>query len=299
RPHQAGPFVIPFAQERSYPAIRSIFQFVTSGRLDHEVVIKGPSAPAGGPYPGIGTADSADGRLITLIAQARIRRRVPEGGPLQHHCPAFARCCPKIPSFRRAVDTGRGLFSWLGGGQWGDSIMTIKASARSALILAAGLLVSFAAPPPAMAAGTDADSAAVSKPESATSGKSVRQGSRYLKKRYAQRKHPRAASKSAESKKADEKRVADASGATPPAMPEWLANANAQMTAADAAPDGAKDTAKAMSAAMSEKANTVLQAAADKPADGEAPPDTAAAAPDQLNEADRALHNDVDKALQE
>jgi hypothetical protein len=167
--------------------------------------------------------------------------------------------------------------------------MTIKASARSALILAAGLLLSFAGPPPAIAAGTDADSAAVSKPESATSGKSVRQGSRYLKKRYAHRKYTRAASKSEESKKADEKRVADASGATPPAMPDWLANANAQMTAADAAPDGAKDTAKAMSSAMSEKANTVLQAAADKPADAEAPADTAAAAPDQLNETDRAL----------
>jgi hypothetical protein len=166
--------------------------------------------------------------------------------------------------------------------------MTIKASARSALILAAGLLVSFAGPPPAMAAGTDADSAAVSKPESATSGKSARQGS-HLKKRYAHRKYTRAASKSEESKKADEKRVADASGATPPAMPDWLANANAQMTAADAAPDGAKDTAKAMSSAMSEKANTVLQAAADKPADAEAPADTAAAAPDQLNETDRAL----------
>ncbi len=44
-------------------------------------------------------------------------------------------------------------------------------------------------------------------------------------------------------------------------------NANAQMTAADAPPD----SAKGMSAAMSEKANTVLQAAADKPADAEAP----------------------------
>jgi hypothetical protein len=164
--------------------------------------------------------------------------------------------------------------------------MTIKASARSALILAAGLLVSFAGPPPAMAAGTDADSAAVSKSESATSGKSARQGSRYLKKRYAHRKYTRAASKSDESKKADEKRVADASGATAPAMPEWLANANAQMTAADAPPD----SAKGMSAAMSEKASTVLQAAADKPADAEASADTAVAAPDQLNEADRALH---------
>jgi hypothetical protein len=163
--------------------------------------------------------------------------------------------------------------------------MTIKASARSALILAAGLLVSFAGPPPAMAAGTDADSAAVSKPESATSGKSARQDSRYLKKRYTHRKDTRAASKSDESKKADEKQVADASGGTPAAMPEWLANANAQMTAADAAPD----SAKGMSAAMSEKANTVLQAAADKPADAEAPADTAAAAPDQLNETDRAL----------
>ena len=69
-------------------------------------------------------------------------------------------------------------------------------------------------------------------------------------------------------------------------MPEWLANANAQMTAADAAPD----SAKGMSAAMSEKANTVLQAAADKPADAEAPADTAVVAPDQLNEVDRALH---------
>ena len=140
-----------------------------------------------------------------------------------------------------------------------------------------------------MAAGTDADSAAVSKPENATSGKSAGQGSRSLKKRYAHRKTTHAASKSDESRKPDEKRVADASG-TPPAMPEWLANANAQMTAADTVPDGAKDTAKGMSAAMSEKANTVLQAAADKPADAEAPADAAAATPDQLNDTDRALH---------
>ena len=136
-----------------------------------------------------------------------------------------------------------------------------------------------------MAAGTDADSAAVSKSESATSGKSVRQGSRSLKKRYTHRKYTRAASKSTESKKTEEKQVADASGATP-AMPEWLANANAQMTAADAVPD----SAKGMSAAMSEKASTVLQAAADKPADAEAPADTAVVPPDQLNDVDRALH---------
>src|SRR5439155_25944547 len=122
----------------------------------------------------------------------------------------------------------------------------------------------------------------VSKPESATS---VKSGSRYQKKHYAHRKDTPTASKSAESKKADEKQVADASGGTPPAIPQWLANANAQMTAADAPPD----SAKGISAAMSEKANTVLQSAADKPADAEAPADTSAAAPDQLNEADRSL----------
>jgi hypothetical protein len=138
-----------------------------------------------------------------------------------------------------------------------------------------------------MAAGADTDSAAVSKPESAESGRSARQGSRYLKKHYAHRKYTRTASKSAESKKVDEKQVADASGGTPPALPAWVANANAQMTAADAPPD----SAKGMSAAMSEKASTVLQAAADKPADAaEAPADTAVVAPDQPNEGDRALH---------
>jgi hypothetical protein len=164
--------------------------------------------------------------------------------------------------------------------------MTIKASARSAMIFAAGLLVSFAGPPPAIAAGAVTDSAAVSKSESAVSGKSARQGSRYLKKRYAHRKSDRAASKSAESKKAGENQVADAGGGIPSAIPDWLASANAQMTAADAAPD----SARGMSAAMSEKANTVLQAAVDKPADAETPADTAVVAPDQLSETDRALH---------
>jgi hypothetical protein len=164
--------------------------------------------------------------------------------------------------------------------------MTIKASAGSALILAAGLLVGFAGPLPAIAAGADADSATVSNPDSATSGKSAKHSSRYLKKRSAHRKDTPAASKSAESKKPDDKQVADAGSSAPPAIPEWLANANAQMAAADAAPD----SAKGMSAAMSEKANTVLQAAVDQPADAEAPADTAAAGPDQLNETDRALH---------
>ena len=167
--------------------------------------------------------------------------------------------------------------------------MTIKASARSAMLFAAGILVSLAGPAPAVAAGTD--SATVSKSEGATSDKSVRQGSRYLKKRYAHHKPARAAEKSDENRKVEEKQVADASGrSTPPAMPDWLSNANAQMTATDAASDGAKDSAKAMSAAMSEKANTVLQTAADQQADAQAPAEAGAAASDQLNDLDRALH---------
>jgi hypothetical protein len=158
-------------------------------------------------------------------------------------------------------------------------MMTIKASA--ALIIAAGFLVGFAVPLPAMAAG--ADDAAVSKSENATSGKSA---TRSLKKRYTHRKPTPAPAKSEESKKPEEKQVADASGGTPPGIPAWLANANAQMTSADAPPD----TAKGMSAAMSEKANTVLQAAAEKPAEPEAATaDAAVVASDQLNDVDRAL----------
>ena len=167
--------------------------------------------------------------------------------------------------------------------------MTVKASAAGALMLAAGLFVSIAGPSPATAAGSE--SAAASKSESATSGKSAKSSSRYLKKkRYAYRKFTRTASKSAETGKAAEKDVADASAGVRPAMTESIANANAQMNSADAAQDSTGDNAKAMSQAMSAKANTILLAAADNQADGQAPAEGAAVtAPDQLNDLDRAL----------
>jgi hypothetical protein len=163
--------------------------------------------------------------------------------------------------------------------------MTIKASAGSVLILAAGLWASLAGPLPAIAAGADADNAAASKSESTVSDKPASQGSRSLNKHYAHRKSTPTASKSTESKKADEKQVADASGITAPALPDRVANANAQMAAADTPPD----SAKGMSAAMSEKANTVLQSAADKPADADAPAEPGAVASDQNNTIDRSL----------
>ena len=158
--------------------------------------------------------------------------------------------------------------------------MTIKAGA--ALIFAAGLLMGFAGPLPAAAA--DGDNTVAAKSESATSGNAVRHSSRDLKKRDAHRKSTSAA-KSDESKNVGEKQIADASGSTSAALPSWVANANAQMTAADAPPD----SARGMSAAMSEKANTVLQAASDKPAEAEAPAEPGAVAADQPNNFDRSL----------
>ncbi len=154
--------------------------------------------------------------------------------------------------------------------------MTIKASRHSALILAAGFLVCFSRALPATAAGDD--SATASKSESATSGKSVRHVTRHWK-RYVHRKTTRVASKSSESGKAAE-RVADASN-SPPEIPAFVANANAQMPSADALADRAS--------AMTAKANTMLLASADKSTDPQAAADAPVIASDQLNDVDRAL----------
>ena len=155
--------------------------------------------------------------------------------------------------------------------------MMVKASGRSALILATGLFVCFAGPSSVAAASSDS-AAATSKSESATPGKSARQSVRHWK-RYA-RKSGKVASKSADSKKSAEKDVADASGNNTPTIPATVANANAQLTSTDA-------TASAMTA----KANTMLLAAADRPApaDAQGVPDTAVGSSDQLNDVDRAL----------
>jgi hypothetical protein len=159
--------------------------------------------------------------------------------------------------------------------------MTIKASA--ALMFAAGLLMGIVGSLPAAAA--DGDDAVAAKSESATSGAAVRQGSSHLKKPDAHRKPTRAAAKSDDGRTADEKQVADASQSTPAALPPRVANAHAQMTAADAPPGTAKD----MPAATSEKANTVPQAATDKPAEAETPTEPGAVAADQPNTFDRSL----------
>jgi len=166
--------------------------------------------------------------------------------------------------------------------------MTIKASGRSALIVAAGLVACFAGPLPAGAASSD--SAAASKSDSAGSARSIRHGARHWK-RYAHRKNSRTAAKATDSAKtsnktsdkASEKDVADAADGNAATIPASVANANAQMTSTSALADSVS--------AMTDKANSVLLASADKPADAQAPTDAAVVASDQLN--------DVDKALQE
>ena len=153
--------------------------------------------------------------------------------------------------------------------------MMVKASGRSALIIAAGLFVCFGGPSPVVAASSDS-AVTTSKSESATPAKTARQSVRHWKR--SARKSGKVASKSADSKKSAD----DASGNTTPKIPETIANANAQLTSASA-----DDSASAMTA----KANTMLLAAADKPipAEAQAVSDASVVSSDQLNDVDRTL----------
>jgi len=158
--------------------------------------------------------------------------------------------------------------------------MMVKASGRSALILATGLFVCFAGPSPVVAASGDS-AAATSKSNSATTSKSVRHSARYWK-RYAHRKSSTVASKSTATNKTVDNDGADMSGNKALAIPAVVANANAQLASADVSADSAS--------AMTVKANTLL-ASADKPAPAEAQgaADEAVVSSDQLNDVDRAL----------
>jgi hypothetical protein len=167
-------------------------------------------------------------------------------------------------------------FRFRGRAKWGDCHMMIKASGRSALILATGLFVCFAGPSPTMAASADS-TATILKSDGATAVKSAKQSSRHWK-RTASSKSGNVASKSDETRKAD---VADAASDTSAAIPASVANANAQLTPADAPADSAN--------AMSAKASTMLVAATDKPAEAQPATDTQVVSSDQLNDVDRAL----------
>jgi hypothetical protein len=168
--------------------------------------------------------------------------------------------------------------------------MKNKANGRSALILATGLFVCFAAPSQAAAGGDNAT--ANSKSENAAGAplvltKNLKQGS-HQKKSYAHGKSGTVAVKPAADQKsaADQKAAAPDDGGASPALPPTVANAKAQLPSAD--------TPAGNAMAMSARANEIRQAAPDDPAnakaDNKADNGTQVVAADQLNDLDRALH---------
>jgi hypothetical protein len=168
--------------------------------------------------------------------------------------------------------------------------MTIKANGRSALILAAGLLVCFAGPSLAAPASAD-DSTASSKPEDAAGAPMAL--NKYTKhashqgKSYAHNKSGKTAQKPAADKKADDAAAGDGDNSpASAAMPRSVANANASLASADTA---TANNAKAMSA----RASDIVQTDPDNAANGQPAAETQVVAADQLNDVDRALQAPV------
>jgi hypothetical protein len=160
--------------------------------------------------------------------------------------------------------------------------MTINPSGRSALIIAAGIWVCFSGPLHA-AEGADNAAPAVSNQATKAAGAPIVL-KKYAKTRHgkhAQRKSGKVVLKPAADKKAAEADTADTSGDSSTAMPPAIANANAQLASADTPTGNAK--------AMSARANNIVLAAADSPAELQPAADTEVVAADQLNDLDRAL----------
>jgi hypothetical protein len=140
--------------------------------------------------------------------------------------------------------------------------MKINASGRTALILAIGLFVGFAAPSPAPA-GTDGSN-------------SVRHHRHYVNHRSS-----KVAIKSSESKKEAATDTAENDGVNPATFSPSIANANAQLAFADTPADSAQ--------AMTSRANDIMQAAAE----ARSAAANQVVAPDQLDAVDRALREEA------
>jgi hypothetical protein len=183
--------------------------------------------------------------------------------------------------------------------------MMIKATGRSALILATGIFVCLAGPSQA-AVGTDTTTAGA-KPESPAPVvlSKYAKHSAHHGKSYAHRKSSTVAQKPSDKKDADQKdldkkdldkkvlptEAAAGDSDTSSAIPPTVANANAQMAPTQmAATDVPGGNAKAMSA----RATEILQAA---PAGAQTNVDAQMVAADQLNDVDRALHEGNPPAL--
>jgi len=142
--------------------------------------------------------------------------------------------------------------------------MKIRASGRSALILAAGLFLCFAAPSQAAEGADDAAPGAQSETAGAPLAlhKGAGRGSRHSK--HTQRKSSKVAHKSSSDKNPDESAPDDGGHTT--AMSPSVANANAELTSADTATPDAK--------ARSARASNILQTAPSTPPEAQPAPQT-------------------------
>jgi hypothetical protein len=173
--------------------------------------------------------------------------------------------------------------------------MTIKASGRSVLILATGLLV-FSAGPSLVAAAADdnggaeptaanseADSAAA---EPVAVKKHIRHAAHHAKRHVQPKPSDEAQDAPAPRKQGTTDLTAD-DQAISTAVPTSVANANAQLAAADS--QTGTDTPGGNAQAMSMRANDRLQAAPDNPAAAQPAAEAPVVSPDALNDIDRTL----------
>jgi hypothetical protein len=187
--------------------------------------------------------------------------------------------------------------------------MNIKASGRSALIIAAGFWVCVSGP---LQAAEDADGGVAASRTETAAGPPVAlnkftRKSRHWKPVSSQRKSVKVAdrdsterARTSEKKISEKKKTLQAEAAlndngSTPALPPSVANANAQLASADAPADSAT--------ALSSQARDRLQVMAAHQSDPQAQPpaqNTELVAADELNEVDRALsenrNDDKDKA---
>jgi hypothetical protein len=187
--------------------------------------------------------------------------------------------------------------------------MNIKASGRSALIIAAGFWLCVSGP---LQAAEDADGGVTASRTEAAAGPPVAlskftKKSRHWKHVSSQHKSVKAASRdSTERAKASEKNIsekqktreADAAlndDGSAPSLPPSVANANAQLVSAD----GPADSATALSSQARDRLQVMAAAQSDPQAQSPAQ-NTELVAADELNEVDRALsengNGDKDKA---
>lgn len=160
--------------------------------------------------------------------------------------------------------------------------MIIKASGRSALILAAGLFVLLTGPVQAATDGDDSATEAKSEnPATASPHRTFRHASHHGKSYAHHRSHAIATKTDTDNMKAVATEAATDDSKVLPEIPPSVANANAQMLLAGVQ----------MSAVAAIPAGTDISAKpSDNPANTRSDNETVLVAADQLNDVDKALH---------